>query len=231
MAHIGKYGEVKRHPHRDRMGSASVSENTHYGMIIAGTVTGIAGVAGAKLKPTFRRDLFFGLTAIANTISDVRKGETVGAAIVANSLTTAAGIAIYSGAKALSTKGLASLKATLVANGETGKLMSAYKALREVRSTFPVLQTILSHETVGLGAAVATIPFAHRLIKRFVHGIENHQKNTQVMHPSTLYNQAGSRKGQHETGLQPILPSDVGTFSLNSNLRTHYNEQEALNSL
>jgi hypothetical protein len=132
-------------------------------------------------------------------------------------------------------KGLKSFKEFAAINLNPKLNESILGALSKVAGAHPILAKLLSSESAGLIAAVASFPMAHTLMGKALnfHKHNHRDKSPQLsQEPNRLHNYAGRTGGRSESGpeFRASRHSEGSQLNINSSIRTHYNESNVIES-
>ena len=212
------------------------------GVQIAKFASGVAGATaiGATIikreamSPALRKNIFFGTLLGLGISSSLVRGTDPGVAIATNTLTTAAGLAVYATTQKNVGRGIKALRESLIRNGQDSTVHSIENAIKSAKAKFPLLESILTEEAAAMGVTIAAVPVAHAIVQRF---IAHHRRRTTdhgdfAFVPSTMQNNAGSF-GQKSDNDPMVIQDTHGSAQVNwsGHLRTFYDHSAALGEL
>mgnify|MGYP005607294277 CR=1 FL=1 len=171
---------------------------------------------------------FFATSIGLGIKSDLDEGKSVTAAITSNTLAATAGLAAYHYGKSEIPKGFAVLRSYLEKKSADNILTRATEMYGAALRKTPQLGAYLNKTTVGLGAAVATIPIAHSLIQRaFVSHSRNGMAVKDLVHQGhQAHSQAGDRGDRVDMAGSAPADSSIGEHTVTFN--TTFNRDNLL---
>ena len=213
------------------------SRDVHFAGAIGGALS-LGLKASGRASSNVRRNSFFGASMAVGIFSDMQRGQSFAGAALNNSISNAAGYAAYAGAMRGADMGIKLLQSGGSGGGPLlrGKASNSYShlvgALSKARGVHPLFAAFLSKETIGIGAAMATIPVAHRIIQRV---IARWHRDDIAEGEATI----GSN-GSTDAGVQGDREEKSGNFSggnstvdliMTGRVRSHYNSDRARKDL
>ncbi len=223
-------GKVKEHPDTEYDRSRKLN-------ILASTLAGAASLLAFKAKgamvPGLRRNIFFGGSFALGVGASVIRGDDIGAAVISNSLATAAGYIAYKGIVNNADKGIKALKDDMLRNGAKAAVNNIESAIINAKNKFPLLGQMITKESAGLTGALITIPVAHSIIQRQIkiHKLRYSDNADASFIPSTITNQAGQATPSYTPTEIMAQEANRAEVSFKGSLNTYYNSAQAFEEI
>lgn len=214
--------------------SKDPKDATKYGLVFS---TGAALGSEYLLNRTFPRGtrtaIFIGAASAVGIAANLMRKEDPAISVLSYGLAGAAGLAASQYTMSAMPKIDMSFGAFLERHGKDQWYRSLQKTLEKTRKLNPILRNFLSTETLGIGAALFTIPVAHNLITKAI-GIwksKQKEKGEEVHHVGYQENIAGADTYSRSEVFQVHNDAREADLVVTGGISTYYDDKRAIEEL